>query len=129
MSQQSFLKLDGVEGESKEPRHYGEIELVSFTWDIKHRRKASSGGGGARAQFTDLIITKRPSKASTVLRIASTSGQHFRQARLTVENVSASKSVLRSVAVDMKDLHVESMSSTGDFDMVGFTFGDMKMIE
>ena len=43
MAVNMFLKLDGIAGESKDAKHKGEIDLVSFSWG------ETNTGGAARA--------------------------------------------------------------------------------
>ena len=34
MAVDMFLKLDGIEGESKDAKHAGEIDIESFAWGM-----------------------------------------------------------------------------------------------
>jgi hypothetical protein len=81
-----FLKLDGIQGESKDARHAGEIELESFSWGEANVGAGAAGGGGGGAgkvHVDDLHVVTRTSKASPALFLACASGQHFKQAVLT----------------------------------------------
>src|SRR5215510_9641098 len=40
-----FLKIDGVDGESSDDRHKGEIEIHSFSWGASNSGAFSYGGG------------------------------------------------------------------------------------
>src|SRR5688572_19469446 len=77
-----FLKIDGVDGESTDDKHKGEIEVESFSWGVSQTGTFSAGGGGGagKAQFQDFKFTKVISKASPVLFQACASGQHIKQA-------------------------------------------------
>ncbi len=65
-----FLKLDGIEGESTDAKHKGELVLESFGWGVSHAGAgggAGGGGGAGKAQFQDLVVVLRTSKASPKL--------------------------------------------------------------
>jgi len=55
-----FLKIDGVEGESKDQKHPGTIEIESFSWGMSNPGTHGSGGGGGtgKASFSDLSFHK-----------------------------------------------------------------------
>ena len=59
-------KVD-IKGESKDDKHKGEIEVLSWSWGIQG--KASLGGGSAsgKATIREMKIVKRVDKASTAL--------------------------------------------------------------
>ena len=40
-----FLKIDGIAGESQNPRHQGEIEVESFNWSETYLASAAGAGG------------------------------------------------------------------------------------
>jgi type VI secretion system secreted protein Hcp len=81
-----FLKIDGIEGESKDAKHKNEIELESFSWGETNSGAAGRGGGGGagKVSMQDLVVMTRTSKASPQLLLACASGQHFKSATLTV---------------------------------------------
>lgn len=74
-----FLKIDGVDGESPDAKHKGEIEIISFTWGAQQMGTAASGGGAGagRAHFHDFTFTKRYDKASPPLFEHCASGKHL----------------------------------------------------
>ncbi len=39
-----FIKIDGIDGESQDSMHKGEIEVLSFSWG--ETRTGAQGGGG-----------------------------------------------------------------------------------
>ena len=125
MAQKYFLKLDGVEGESNSPRHLGEIDIFAFSWGNKHQ--AGVGGGPEKASINDLSVAKKPDKASPVLWVAGHSGQYFREAVLTVEEISERGSLIRSTIAEMKSLNIESITRSEDQESVTFNFEDIKI--
>jgi len=74
-----FLKLDGVDGESQDAKHKGEIELDSFSWGEVNSGSATQGGGGGMGKVSpqDFHIVKRIDKSSPKLFIACAAGDHF----------------------------------------------------
>lgn len=80
-----FLKIDGIEGESQDAKHKGEIEVDSFSWGLSQTGAAGAGGGGGagKVQFQDFHFTAVESKASPNLFIKCASGEHIKVATLT----------------------------------------------
>jgi type VI secretion system secreted protein Hcp len=80
-----FLKLDGIEGESQDAKHKGEVQLHAFNWGL-HTVLSATGGGGQRAgrpSFEDFHFTSNVSKASPKLMLACASGTHIPNVVLT----------------------------------------------
>lgn len=60
-----FLKIDGIEGESKDKGHGGWIELNSFQWAVGR----TGAAGAARAcSVGDIVVIKETDKTSPILR-------------------------------------------------------------
>ncbi len=77
-----FLKIDGIEGESTDSKHKGEIEVLSFSWG--ETQTVGGPGSGSRArkvQMQDFHFTMMANKASPKLLLACASGQHLKDAR------------------------------------------------
>ena len=80
-----FLKIDGIAGESQNPRHQGEIEVESFSWSETYLASAPGAGGAGKVHIQDLHITKQTDKASPLLMLAAASGRHFASAVLAAQ--------------------------------------------
>jgi type VI secretion system secreted protein Hcp len=79
----TFLKLDGIKGESTDKDHKGEIELSSFSIGVSGAQHASGSGGGAgKVSFQSFTITKQLDKASAALFKAAAKGTHFKEATI-----------------------------------------------
>jgi type VI secretion system secreted protein Hcp len=79
----TFLKLDGIEGESTAKDHKGEIEVSSFSIGASGAQHGSGGGGGAgKVSFSSFTITKKLDKASPALFKAAAQGTHFKEATI-----------------------------------------------
>ncbi len=81
----TFLKLDGIDGESTDKQHKGEIEISSFSIGTSAPRSTGSGAGAGKVSFSSFTITKSIDKASPQLFKAAATGKHFNKA--TVEFV------------------------------------------
>jgi type VI protein secretion system component Hcp len=61
-----FLKLGDIKGESKDSKHAGEIEVLSWSWGVSQTGSMGHGGGGGagKANFSDLSVMHQFDKAS-----------------------------------------------------------------
>ncbi|MGH3042713.1 MAG: Hcp family type VI secretion system effector, partial [Gaiellaceae bacterium] len=75
-----FLKVDGIPGESADSKHKGEIDVLAFSWGVSQSGSPVPGGGGGagKADFEDLLVVARTSKASPLLWEACASGKHIK---------------------------------------------------
>lgn len=81
-----FLKIDGVEGESQDAKHKGEIDIESFSWGATNRGSAAhgNGGGAGKVSMQDFHFVMQFNKASPRLFLATANGEHFKKAVLSV---------------------------------------------
>jgi type VI secretion system secreted protein Hcp len=86
-----FLKLAGIEGESQDPKHKGEIDIESFSWGESNSRIHGLGGesGQSKVQMQDVQFTMFASKASTQLMTACANGKNFEKATLTLRKAGS----------------------------------------
>jgi len=84
----AFLKIEGIEGESTDSAHRGEIEILSYSLGLS---KAEEGGGvvSGKVQISDLQITKQFDKSTPKLMLACATGQHINQVLLTLRKGNA----------------------------------------
>ena len=107
-----FLKLDGIQGESRDAKHKGEIELESFSWgETSSVGRTGTGGGAGKTDFGDLHVAMKVSKASPLLLLSGASGQHLKQAVLTARK--AGKAQLEFLVIKLTDVIVSSYSVGG----------------
>lgn len=85
MAYDAFLKLDGIDGESTDTMHKGEIEILSFSWGVNNPGAHGTGGGGGagKVQVQDFSFTKKPDTSSQKILIGLLRGQHFKKAVLS----------------------------------------------
>ena len=82
-----FLKIDGIDGESTDEAHEGEIEILSFSWGETNEGKAHAGGGGGgpgKVSLQDFNFAMIFEKSSPKLMQACAEGKHIPKAILTV---------------------------------------------
>ena len=78
-----FLKLDGIAGESLDERHKGEIEIISFAWDVSPKT-GDLTGRTAKVCAHDLAFVKNIDRASPLLISSAIGGTVIPTATLTV---------------------------------------------
>lgn len=94
MAFDSFLKIDGLPGESTDDKHKDWIEVLSFSWGVSQpvSGSASSGGRSAeRANFQDFSIVKTLDKSSPKLALFCANGTHVKDITLTLSRASGDK--------------------------------------
>lgn len=109
MAVDSFLKIEGVKGESADQKHSGEIDVLAWSWGATQggTTHTGSGGGAGKVSVRDLSIVKFVDRASPTLNNMCFSGTHLKQAVLTVRK--AGGTALEYVKITMEDLIVSSV--------------------
>ena len=112
----TFLKLKGIEGESKRKGHEGEIEIES--WSVGAHNASSigsgSGGGVSRGQITGLTISTRLKKESPKLLEYCASGQHVPEATLTAIRAAGTDEGQPYLKYILKEAFISSVQFAGD---------------
>ncbi len=108
-----FLKIDGIDGESGDSKHKGEIEVQSFSWGETNAGTFSGGGGGGagKVSMQDFHFTMPVNKSSPKLLLACASGEHIKKAVLTARK--AGKDQQEFYKITMSDLLVSSYQTGG----------------
>ncbi len=128
-----FLKIDGIQGESRDAKHKGEIDLESFSWAEANAASpggGAGGGGAGKVQIEDLHVVMKMNKASPLLFLACATGQHLKQAILTARK--AGKAQLEFLVFKFSDLLVSSYQTGGSSDLeptdhVAFNFSRIEV--
>ncbi|MDP2999654.1 MAG: type VI secretion system tube protein Hcp [Bryobacterales bacterium] len=113
-----FLKIKGIEGESKDHKHANEIDLLSFSWGETQTgtHAGGGGGGGGKVSMQDFHFVMKTNKASPKLLLACATGDHIGEATLTCRK--AGKDQQEFLKYKFSDLLVSSYqtggSSSGD---------------
>ena len=115
MAVDMFLKIAGVDGETKDKAKKGnkEIDVLAWSWGMSNSGTFHTGGGGGagKVNVQDLSITKWVDKASTTLLLMCCNGEHAPDAALTVRK--AGKNPLEYLIIRMKKVLITSISTGG----------------
>lgn len=108
-----FLKIDGIEGESQDSKHKGEIEIESFSFGEVQTGTAARGGGmgAGKIQMQDFNFVMKVNKASPKLFLACARGDHIKSAVLTCRK--AGKDQQEYLKVTFSDILVSSFQTSG----------------
>jgi type VI secretion system secreted protein Hcp len=126
-----FARIGTIKGESRDAKHKDEIEVLSWSWGVAQTGTTSSGGGGGKrkASFHDFTFTHHVDKASPVLMKTCATGEHIKDATITVRK--AGKGQQEYLVITMTDVLVTSVSMSvsaeGDATMEGVTLAFAKV--
>ena len=84
----TFLKLDGIEGESTDEKHKNEIAVLSFTQSWINTTTVSGAGKG-KVQCGAITLMKNIDKSSPVLVKKTIQGVHISSGQLTFRSEGA----------------------------------------
>jgi type VI secretion system secreted protein Hcp len=109
-----FLKLDGIDGESQDSDHSGEIDILSFSEGITNAGTYDAGTGGntGKAFFPDISLTKYVDKSSPTLRQYCALGTSIDTATFSV-NKQAGDSKLEYLKITLHNVVITSIQSSG----------------
>jgi len=108
----TFIKFDGVDGESTHKDHKGEIEVLSWNWGITNASTSSAGGGGVgKARLHELRVVHQYDAASPVLAANAATGRHITEASLSVSR--GGEKATGFLKVSMKDVLVTEVDVAG----------------
>ncbi|PAK16012.1 Hcp family type VI secretion system effector [Burkholderia ubonensis] len=128
MSNDIFIKIDGIEGESKDAKHKNEIDISSWRWGMDQRADmhSGSGGGAGKASVTDLRFHHAIDRASPNLMKYCLTGKHIDQAVLVMRK--AGGNALEHLKITMSDVIVSSVTIDGasDSEAVTLSFAKVK---
>ncbi len=110
MAASIFARIGTIKGESRDARHQDEIEVLSWSWGVSRPDTMSHGGGGGagKTSFHDFTFTHHVDKASPLLMRACATGEHIRDATITVRK--AGKGQQEYLVITMTDVLVTSVS-------------------
>src|SRR5262245_41400174 len=112
MAFDAFLKIEGVEGDSRDAKHPNEIVVESFSWGQTNTGNAGGGGGGAgKVQMQDFHFTMATSKASPTLMTKCATGEHIREATLTCRKAGGEQNEF--LKIKLSDVLISSYALGG----------------
>jgi len=108
-----FLKIDGIEGESHDDKHKGEIDLLSRSWGESQQGTFSGGGGGGagKVSMQDFHFVMKVNKSSPKLLLGCATGEHIKKAVLTCRK--AGKEQQEYLKITFSDVLVSSFQTGG----------------
>ena len=79
-----FLKIDGIEGESGDSKHKGELEIESWSWGESNSGSSGAGGGAGsgKVSMQDFHFVVKLGKHTPKLALACATGEHISKAKL-----------------------------------------------
>lgn len=83
----TFLRIDGIDGESKDDVHFGEIDVLAWQWDYTISEDAGKSGRGRGREATicePISFVHYFDKASVGIALAGFKGSFIQEALLTV---------------------------------------------
>ncbi|ANM29672.1 Hcp1 family type VI secretion system effector [Acidobacteria bacterium Mor1] len=107
MAVDMFLKLEGIDGESRDKAHGKEIELKAWNWSMTQ----SSAGGAGKVAIRDIVITKLADKASPNLMAMCSNGKTVPKAVLTVRK--AGEDPMEYYIITLEKVRISSIATGG----------------
>jgi type VI secretion system secreted protein Hcp len=108
-----FLKIDGIEGESKDSKHKNELMLLSFNWGESQPVSIpfTSGGGSGKVNMQDLSFSMFTCKASPKLFLACAKGEHIKDATLVARKAGGDQEEFYQIKLE--EVLVSSYNTSG----------------
>lgn len=112
MSSDIHIKFDGIEGEATHKDHKGEIEVLSWSWNVSNDSGLPGGGSGkGKANPGQFSFMHQYDKASPVLAKKCAQGVHFKEVVMTArKSGEGQKDFLK---ITMKEVFVTAVQPAG----------------
>ena len=114
MAMDQFLKIEGIQGESRDDKHKNTIDVLAWSWGMSQAGSfgGAGGGGSGKVAVQDLSVTKFIDKSSPDLMLHCCSGKHIPTCVLTVRKAGGD-SPLEYLTIKMSDVIITSVSTGG----------------
>lgn len=108
-----FLKIDGIDGESKDGKHAGEIDVLSWSFGAHQAGTMAGGGGGGagKVSMQDFTFSMRMCKATPKLLLHCANGKHIPSALFTARK--AGEKQQEYMKIKFSDILVSSYQTGG----------------
>jgi type VI secretion system secreted protein Hcp len=117
MAFDTYLKIEGVEGEATAVGVEKQIEIYSFSWGASNPVSVASSGGAAlsagKVSISSFNIMKKADKASTALFQACANGKNFPKAWVTMRKAGGEGGQAPFLQYDFETVMVESIQWSG----------------
>ncbi|ALL62883.1 Hemolysin-coregulated protein (uncharacterized) [Paraburkholderia caribensis MBA4] len=126
MSNDVFLKINGISGESQDATHPDEIEVLNWSWEMSQRSSvmSGSGGGAAKATVEYLDFFHNVDRASPNLMSYCLTGRHIPQAVLTM--CKAGGVPFDFFRITMNDVTITRVEMTAQHEHVLLSFASVR---
>jgi type VI secretion system secreted protein Hcp len=110
-----FLKIEGakqgpIKGESQDPAHRDEIDVVSWSWGMQSHTSLQSGLPAGKTSIDALTVTKHADKASTAIMSSLRNNEVIKKATLTVRK--AGETALEYMKITLQQARIVSYSTS-----------------
>ncbi|MPZ14832.1 MAG: type VI secretion system tube protein Hcp [Chloroflexi bacterium] len=126
----AFLKIDGIEGESADAQHRGEIDILSWSWGASQAGAPGpgAGAGAGRVSMEDFHFTMQINKASPRVFQAVASGEQIQEAVLVVRRPETRQEFLKVTFTDVLISSYQTGSANADvhpIDEISLNFSEV----
>lgn len=113
MAMDMFIKISGLEGESRDKTHAKEIDVLAWSWGMSNSGSAHMGGGAGsgKVNVQDISLTKYIDASSNALIDACCTGKHFDEAKLVVRKAGGTP--LEYVIITLSEVMITAVSTGG----------------
>lgn len=113
MAVDMFLKLDGIEGESKAKGFEKSIQVLAWSWGMSQSGTfhEGGGGGGGKVNIQDISLTKYLDASSPFLQMKCQTGAHIAKGSLHVRKAGGDQ--LEYIKIELESIIVSSVSTGG----------------
>jgi type VI secretion system secreted protein Hcp len=113
MAVDMFMKIAGVDGESKDKVHTKEIDVLAWSWGMSNSGSAHVGGGAGmgKVNIQDLSFTKYTDSSSPVLALACCNGTHYQDATLVVRKAGGTP--VEYIKIKLEEVLISAVTTGG----------------
>jgi len=101
-----ILKIDGITGESTVEGHEGEIDIITYSWNLSHNYSSTNG----TLNVGPIIVIKYIDRASPILNYRLVTGYPFEEATL---NFSKTGEYFEFLEIKMYNVRISKVSHGG----------------
>lgn len=110
-AQDIFMCIEGLEGETADPRHPGCMDVLAWSWGASN---SGAAGGTGKVNFQDINVTKYVDKASPDIMLHTANGKVFPKVEIHLYKPCVEcKASEPYYKVTMEDILVSSVSTGG----------------
>lgn len=126
MAVDMFLKIDGIDGETKDDVHGGSIQLLAFNWGESTPGTFDSALGGMSAgkvMLQEASFTAVDNKAFPKLALSCAQGKHIKDAKVTIRRAGETPQDFHTFTFTDVLVTGLQISAAGDLPVLNFSLG------